>query len=99
MTDEDVYFPSITLCNEYGLDSGEYVRNVFNNLAFVDGNGNKSAALKEAFGSVLNTFTYEFTRNREGLMYKQQSEVVANFMYFWLRCVKRSFSPSGWECQ
>ena len=28
----DINFPSLTFCNEYGVDTGEYVRNVFNNL-------------------------------------------------------------------
>ena len=36
----DVPFPSVTLCNEQGLDTGEYVRNVFNNLAFAEDEGN-----------------------------------------------------------
>ena len=35
----DVPFPSVTLCNEQGLDTGEYVRNVFNNLAFTEDEG------------------------------------------------------------
>ena len=30
----DVEFPSMTLCKDSGPDTGEYVRNVFNNLAF-----------------------------------------------------------------
>ena len=80
----DVSFPSITLCNEHGLDSGEYVRNVFNNLAFTDDEGNKSVALKKAFESVLNTFTYENTTNSAG----QVSEVVRKFMFLWLRYIK-----------
>ena len=28
----DINFPSLTFCNEYGVDTGEYMRNVFNNL-------------------------------------------------------------------
>ena len=34
----EVAFPSITLCNEYGLDTGEYVRNILNNLEYTKGN-------------------------------------------------------------
>ena len=49
-----VDFPSITLCNEHGLDSGQYVRNVFNNLDFI---GNKSAKLKRGFGAILHDLT------------------------------------------
>ena len=36
----DVNFPSIALCKEHGLDTGEYVRNIFNNLDFVGFKGN-----------------------------------------------------------
>lgn len=67
-----VDFPSITLCNEHGLDSGQYVRNVFNNLDFV---GNKSAKLKEGFGEILNGLTnqdsdlYMFVKLRDWMRY------------------------------
>ena len=81
----DVPFPSITLCNEQGLDTGEYVRNVFNNLAFTYDEGNKSAALREAFESVLDTFTYQNTTDSDNNPVKQHSLVVGNFMFFWLR--------------
>ena len=30
----------MALCKEHGLDTGEYVRNLFNNLAFVGSKGN-----------------------------------------------------------
>ena len=52
-----VGFPSITLCNEHGLDSGQYVRNVFNNLDFI---GNKSAKLKEEFREILDDLTSSY---------------------------------------
>ena len=87
----DVPFPSVTLCNEQGLDTGEYVRNVFNNLAFTEDEGNsKSAALREAFGSVLDTFTYKNKTDRDGNVTREQSQLVGNFMFFWLRFVSET---------
>ena len=86
----DVPFPSITLCNEQGLDTGEYVRNVFNNLAFAeDEENNKSAALREAFKSVLETFTYH-NHSSPGIDGKEQwvkkdSLLMSNFMNSWIR--------------
>ena len=50
----------------------------------LEGN-DKSAALREAFGSVLDTFTYELRNNGEGQLVKQHSLLVGNFMLFWLR--------------
>ena len=47
----EVDFPSIALCKEHGLDTGEYVRNVFSNLDFV---GNQSKQLKKEFAWVLH---------------------------------------------
>ena len=52
-----VDFPSITLCHKHGLDSGQYVRNVFNNLDFT---GNKSAKLKEGFKYILKDLTIPY---------------------------------------
>ena len=83
----DIPFPAITLCNEQGLDTGEYVRNVFNNLAFTEDEGSKSVALKEGFKSVLDSFTYYNKSDGEATV---EGKVVANFMFFWLRFVKRT---------
>ncbi len=49
----------MTLCNRRGHSTGDYVRNVFNNLAFaerLDGEAETaaSAALRKEFGSFLN---------------------------------------------
>ena len=35
----DVPFPSLTLCDDQGFDTGEYMRNVFNNLEFAGNEG------------------------------------------------------------
>ena len=69
----EVDFPSITLCNEHGLDSGQYVRNVFNNLDFI---GNQSAKLKEGFTSIIMHLT------RSDYVY--QSELFYNYIN-WMR--------------
>jgi hypothetical protein len=56
-------FPAVTLCNPRGHDTGEYVRAIFNNFAFLEKNNNKvangskarkSAKLKEMFKPFLD---------------------------------------------
>ena len=72
-----VNFPSVTLCNDHGLDSGEYVRNVFNNLAFI---GDKGSKLREEFKAILDDLTVDMEHkyvNHDGMLY--------NFMQEWMR--------------
>ena len=45
-------FPSVTLCNEYGLDTGEYMRNILNNLEYGKGN-NIDMKIKQGFKGFL----------------------------------------------
>ena len=75
----DVNFPSVTLCNAHGLDTGEYVRNVFNNLEFNDVNG--SMLLREEFRMVLGDIVFD--PYAESVY---SSDVLSNFMDIWLRC-------------
>lgn len=58
----EVNFPSIALCKEHGLDTGEYVRNVFNNLDFL---GNTSGDLREEFKWVLYDTVMTLQRGQE----------------------------------
>jgi hypothetical protein len=60
---QEVNFPAVTLCNPRGHDTGEYVRAIFNNFAFLEKNntrlangskGGKSAKLKEIFQPFLD---------------------------------------------
>ena len=74
----EVDFPSVTLCNAYGLDTGEYVRNVFNNLAFTD--ANDSVLLRDEFKMVLGDIVFD-----PDTEYYSASEVFSNFMDEWLR--------------
>ena len=69
----EVNFPSVTLCNANGLDTGEYVRNVFNNLEFND--ANKSKLLREEFKMVLD----DLVTNSDA------ESVFSNFMDKWMR--------------
>lgn len=69
----EVNFPSITLCNGHGLDTGEYVRNVFNNLEFND--ANKSKLLREEFRMVLDDLVDD----------SDAESVFSNFMDKWMR--------------
>ena len=72
-----VNFPSVTLCNDHGLDSGEYVRNVFNNLAFI---GDKGSKLRGEFKAILDDLTVDMEHkyvNHDGMLY--------NFMQEWMR--------------
>ena len=72
-------FPSVTLCNDKGLDTGEYVRNVFNNLAFV---GDKGSKLKEEFKAILDDLTVDMDYKHvtyDGMFQK--------FMENWMRYV------------
>ena len=69
----EVNFPSVTLCNANGLDTGEYVRNVFNNLEFND--ANKSKLLREDFKMVLD----DLVTNSD------TESVFSNFMDKWMR--------------
>ena len=48
----EVDFPSVTLCNEYGLDTGEYVRNVLNNLEYTKENSLETQ-VKQGFKGIL----------------------------------------------
>ena len=72
-----VNFPSVTLCNEHGLDSGEYVRNVFNNLEFV---GDKGSKLRGEFKSILDDLTVD-------MEYKHVTHggMLQKFMEEWMR--------------
>ena len=72
-----VSFPSVTVCNENGLDSEEYVRNVFNNLAFT---GNKSLQLKEGFKGILDDLTV-----RMEAKYYGDSKVIYKFLELWMK--------------
>ena len=74
-----VNFPSVTVCNENGLDSGEYVRNVFNNLAFT---GSKSSQLKEGFKGILDDLTVDLD---EGRRYVEKGDMYSKFLEQWLR--------------
>ena len=51
-------FPSVTFCNPDSYDSGEYVRAVFNNLAFYEEKPvtaeSKSKPLRDAFKDFFN---------------------------------------------
>ena len=74
-----VNFPSVTLCNDHGLDSGEYVRNVFNNLAFI---GDKGTKLRGEFKAILDDLTVDMEHkylNHDGMLY--------NFMQEWMRYI------------
>ena len=73
----EVNFPSITLCNTHGLDTGEYVRNVFNNLEFND--ANQSKLLREEFRMVLNDLVTD----------SDVESVFSNFMDKWMRYALR----------
>ena len=72
-----VNFPSVTLCNEHGLDSGEYVRNVFNNLAFV---GDKGSKLRGEFKSILDDLTVDMEYK-----YVNHGSMLQKFMEEWMR--------------
>ena len=72
-----VNFPSVTLCNEHGLDSGEYVRNVFNNLAFV---GDKGSKLRGEFKAILDDLTVDMDNK-----YITHGGMLHNFMIEWMR--------------
>ena len=43
----EVALPSLTFCEDHGPDTGEYVRNVFNNLAYEGNEGNCSSSSKQ----------------------------------------------------
>ena len=81
----DVNFPSVTLCNAHGLDTGEYVRNVFNNLEFNDVNG--SMLLREEFRMVLGDIVFD-----PDAEYISASDVFSNYMDIWLRYTIRVLS-------
>ena len=72
-----VNFPSVTLCNENGLDSGEYVRNVFNNLAFV---GDKGSKLRGEFKPILDDLTVDMEYK-----YVTHGSMLQKFMEEWMR--------------
>ena len=74
----EVNFPSVTLCNANGPDTGEYVRNVFNNLEFNDVNG--SNLLRKEFKMVLNDIVFD--PDAETI---HASDVLEDFMDVWLR--------------
>ena len=74
-----VNFPSVTLCNEHGLDSGEYVRNVFNNLAFV---GEKGSNLRGEFKPILDDLTVDM-----GYKYVTHGGMLQRFMEEWMRYI------------
>ena len=76
----EVNFPSVTLCNAHGPDTGEYVRNVFNNLEFND--ANKSRLLREEFRMVLSDIVFD--PDAEPI---PASEVFSKFMDLWLRYI------------
>ena len=48
----EVDFPSVTFCNEYGLDTGEYVRNVLNNIEYTKENS-LDTQIKQGFKGML----------------------------------------------
>ena len=73
----DVNFPSVTLCHANGLDTGEYVRNVFNNLAFNEAN---SILIREEFRMVLSDIVFD-----PDAEFYSASDVFSNFMDEWLR--------------
>ena len=58
----DVDFPAVTLCEDHGSDTGEYVRNVFNNLKFPDNFIDKDVTvgkkLWEEFHAILQEFVF-----------------------------------------
>ena len=58
----EVSFPSIALCKDHGLDTGEYVRNVFNNLDFL---GESSGNLKKEFQWVLHDTVMTLKKSQE----------------------------------
>ena len=74
----EVSFPSVTLCNAYGLDTGEYVRNVFNNMEFND--ANDSSLLREEFRMVLSDIVFDPDDPDD-----HASDVFSNFMDEWMR--------------
>ena len=69
----EVNFPSVTLCNANGLDTGEYVRNVFNNLEFND--VDESKLLREEFRMVLDDLVND----------SDTESVFSNFIDKWMR--------------
>ena len=69
----EVNFPSVTLCNANGLDTGEYVRNVFNNLEFND--VDESKLLREEFRMVLDELVTD----------SDAESVFSKFMDKWMR--------------
>ena len=83
----EVNFPSVTLCNANGPDTGEYVRNVFNNLEFNDVNGSK--LLREEFRLILGDIVFDpdfpFDKDAE----VATSNVFNNFMDKWLRYTRK----------
>jgi hypothetical protein len=61
---QDVDFPAVTFCNPQGHDTGEYVRAIFNNFAFLEETQSeiqnttmKSARLKEIFAPFLPVYS------------------------------------------
>lgn len=72
----EVNFPSVTLCNARGLDTGEYVRNVFNNLAF----NSDSILLRDEFRMVLGDIVFD-----PDAEFYSASDIFSNFMDKWLR--------------
>ena len=61
----DVNFPAITLCEDHGSDTGEYVRSVFNYLKFPDKELNYGKELYEEFQGILNDFTTDYPRSEK----------------------------------
>ena len=76
-----VDFPTLTLCNPNGIDTGEYVRAVFNNLDF-----DKNLAEKFMFGFLrkvqedIKDFLINWGRLNTKMIFKKlQNEISANF--------------------
>jgi hypothetical protein len=59
---QEVDFPSVTLCNPHGQDSGKYVRAIFNNFVFLeiettkDGSAKLKTLFKDFLDDVIDTF-------------------------------------------
>ena len=74
----DVNFPSIALCKEHGLDTGEYVRNIFNNLDFV---GFKGSNLKREFQWILYDTVMTLQNAQEYWHWLGYLHCVCNFFF------------------
>ena len=82
----EVNFPAITLCEDHGSDTGEYVRNVFNHLQFPDKHLTVGTQLREEFLGILTEFLTEYrtvisTKLQKSLNFVHNGDDAPYFVY------------------